>query len=92
MRKRRNSVSTNQHGNYVLEDAKVERGTYDQYTAASAGIVRLVMLNEVQSLLLGHHVDVADPVLVCHTIYLISHFGNLWPECGRDELSVSHVS
>jgi len=53
----------------VLADAKVG-GTYDQYTAASAGIVRLVMLNEVQGLLLGHHVDVAHPVLVCHTIYL----------------------
>jgi len=61
------------------------------HVSSLAGIVRLIMLNEVQRLLLGHHIDVAHPVLVCHTIYLISDFGNFWTECGRDELGFSHV-
>ena len=61
------------------------------HVSSLAGIVRLIMLNEVQRLLLGHHIDVAHPVLVCHTIYLISDFGNLRSECGRNELGVTHV-
>uniref|UniRef100_N1QUT7 Uncharacterized protein n=1 Tax=Aegilops tauschii TaxID=37682 RepID=N1QUT7_AEGTA len=59
--------------------------------SASAGVGRLVVLNEVHGLLLGHHVDEAHPVLVCHAVDLVRDLQDLRPECGGYELGVRQV-
>lgn len=56
------------------------------------GVMRLVMLDKIKGLLLWDNIDVADPVLVCHTIYLVCNFHKLRPKCCGYKLSIRHIS
>lgn len=55
-------------------------------------LMTLIVLNEIQSFFLRNHINAANSVPVCNSIYLVCNFHKLWTECRGYKLSVSHVS
>lgn len=54
-------------------------------------IVRLVVLDKVQSIILRDNIDTAHPVFMSHPVYLVSNFDKLWSKCCGYKLSARHV-
>ena len=53
---------------------------------ALVSLVSPIMLNEIQSLFLRIHINVADSVPVFNSIYLVRDSHKLWTECGGYKL------
>ena len=53
--------------------------------------MRLIVLDKVQSFFLRDNIDTANPVSVCHPVYLVSNSHKLRSECCGDELRICHV-